>query len=135
MRPIRRRIRVCRMALGCRSRLKDIGKQAPSLMLSFDFQPLDLAVTAFFAQIQLASAPVLSAILAMSALAGIIAVVSPRWFAILSARASAWVDSGRFLAILDKRVDIDQHVLPYCRVLGAAVLLSVAALIFVLATH
>ena len=70
-------------------------------------------------------------LLGLLALVGTVALFSPQCFARLADRGSGWVDTGKLLSVLDKRVDIDQAVLPFSRVLGFAVIAS-AVLIAVL---
>jgi len=72
--------------------------------------------------------PALWSLLAISALLGLIAVISPRWFQILATQGSQWVDTNKLLACLDKRFDIDCYILPHSRLLGATVLASLAVL-------
>lgn len=55
---------------------------------------------------------------------GLLALVSPQTFSKVAMRGGNWVDSNKYLAVLDKRIDIDQHVLPFSRVLGFSVLAS-----------
>jgi len=62
------------------------------------------------------------------AFVGLLAIVSPSKFSALSSRGSRWVDTSKVLAQLDRRVDVDQYILPYARFLGVAVLASVAFL-------
>jgi hypothetical protein len=59
---------------------------------------------------------------------GLLAIVSPATFTALSSTSNRWVDSEKYLKLLDKRIEIDQYVLPYSRWLGVAVILSVALL-------
>jgi hypothetical protein len=59
---------------------------------------------------------------------GLLAVVSPTTFTALSSSSNRWVDSEKYLKMLDKRIEIDQYVLPYSRWLGVAVILSVVLL-------
>lgn len=63
-------------------------------------------------------------LLGVLASVGLLAMASPQRFKQLAIRGSNWVDSNKYLAMLDKRVDIDQHVLPFSRVLGFAVFSS-----------
>ena len=70
-------------------------------------------------------APLAWSTLAACGAAGLIAIACPAWFTRLSSRSSTWVDSNRLLEVLDTRVDIDQYVLPYSRVLGVCVLAAV----------
>ena len=55
---------------------------------------------------------------------GLLALVSPQTFSSVALRGGSWVDSSKYLAVLDKRIDIDQYVLPFSRVLGFSVLSS-----------
>lgn len=69
-------------------------------------------------------APWVWILLGVLASIGLLALISPRRFSSLAARGGDWVDTNRLLSVLDKRVDIDQHVLPFSRVLGFAVFSS-----------
>lgn len=73
-------------------------------------------------------APVVWVALGMIAALGLIAIVSPSRFAAIATRGNHWVDSGKYLEVLDRKVDVDQLVLPFSRWLGVAVLASVALL-------
>ena len=64
---------------------------------------------------------------------GMLALVNPRAFASLALRGGRWVDTSKVIAKLDQRIDVDERVLPYSRVLGAAVIASVAVLGFIFA--
>ena len=68
-------------------------------------------------------------------LIGMIAILSPQWFATLATRSGRWVDTKKALEVLDKRVDIDHYVLPFSRLLGVAVVASVAVLCWVLVRY
>jgi hypothetical protein len=63
---------------------------------------------------------------------GLVALVSPQAFASLAVRGGRWVDTSKVIAKLDARIDLDERVLPYSRVLGVAVIASVAVLGYVL---
>ena len=69
--------------------------------------------------------PFLWFLLAAAAVTGFVALVNPKLFQALVSHGGRWIDTSRFLAILDKRFDVDRWVLPYSRVLGAMVLLAV----------
>jgi hypothetical protein len=69
--------------------------------------------------------------LALLGLVGLIAVISPNRFQKLATRSGQWVDTNKLAEVLDKRVDIDRYVLPFSRLLGVAVILSVAVLSYV----
>ena len=65
-------------------------------------------------------------------LPAVLAIVSPATFRGLAKGANRWIDTSAFIAKLDRPIDIDSHVLPHSRLLGAAVLASITALGFVL---
>lgn len=77
------------------------------------------------------ASPIIWFFIGILAAIGILAMASPQRFAKLAHRGGSWIDTNRALAVLDKRIDIDRHVLPFSRVLGFAVLAS-AILIAVL---
>jgi hypothetical protein len=66
--------------------------------------------------------------LGILAAVGLLAVISPARFSALASRSGHWVDTEKYLRVLDKRIDVDQYVLPYSRWLGVAVLLAVCLL-------
>lgn len=72
------------------------------------------------------------ALLILIGLIGLVALVSPKLFARLAQGGSRWVDTNKALAVLDRRFDVDRYVLPFSRILGLAVLLSVAVLLYVI---
>lgn len=72
--------------------------------------------------------PFVWSLLGVTALFGLVALVSPSSFAAMATRGGQWVDTDRLFAIFDRRWDIDKHVLPFSRVLGAAVLAAVVVL-------
>ena len=67
------------------------------------------------------------AFLAVVAVLGLVALVSPRRFAALAQRGSKWIDTSRVVEAMDRRVDVDQHIIRHSRVFG--VLVIVAALV------
>lgn len=79
----------------------------------------------FFASISSVYLPIIWGLLALIATIGVVAVASPRWFARLDAIGSRWIDTSRWVAKLDRRIDVDARVLPHSRLLGGAVLMSV----------
>ena len=62
---------------------------------------------------------------------GVLAVISPKRFESLAKGGSHWVDTNKLFLKLDKRVDVDRHVLPFSRWLGAAVIASVILIGFI----
>lgn len=74
-------------------------------------------------------------LLASAGLLGLVALASPKTFQSLAQQSGRWLDSGKLLAHLDKRVDVDRLVLPYSRFLGAAVIVTVAILCFRFTVH
>lgn len=69
-------------------------------------------------------------LLAIAGLFALVALVSPATFRTLAKYGGHWLDSGKLLGALDKPIDVDRLVLPYSRVLGAAVLATIALLCF-----
>jgi hypothetical protein len=69
-------------------------------------------------------------VLGLLATVGLLAVLSPRRFQAIATRGSQWVDTNRLLSLLDRRVDVDQYLLPASRSLGAIVLLATVLLGF-----
>ena len=76
--------------------------------------------------------PIIWALLGLTATIGFIALASPALFAKLSGVGNRWIDTSGVLAKLDRRIEVDSRILPYSRLLGAAVLASVSLLAFVL---
>ena len=68
------------------------------------------------------------ALLAGAAGTGLVAVVSPRLFATLNAWSGVWVDVDRFSKGLDRRIDIEHHVIRHIRLLGAMTTLAACVL-------
>jgi hypothetical protein len=75
-------------------------------------------------------APAFWALMGIFAAAGLLAMVAPKRFAALTQRSSQWVDTEKILTALDRKIDVDQYVLPHSRLFGAFVLAGVAALAF-----
>lgn len=73
-------------------------------------------------------APFVWCSLGLLGLVGFVALVSPTRFAAIATRGNTWVDSQKFLAVLDRKVDVDHLVLPFSRWLGLAVLTAAAFL-------
>lgn len=65
------------------------------------------------------------ALLGVLAAVGLVALASPTCFSRIARRGGEWIDTQKVVDVLDKRIDIDETVLPYSRVLGFAVLASV----------
>ena len=66
---------------------------------------------------QIAAAAVVGA-----GLCGIVAAISPRTFAAIAALARRRVESQRWLAWLDREVDIDRYILKHSRLFGLSTL-------------
>ncbi len=79
--------------------------------------------------------PLFFVLLGISALAGVIAVISPRLFERTVALTSRTIDTKKILSVLDKSVDIDRFTLAHSRSLGVVVIAAVATLIYVYCTH
>jgi len=69
--------------------------------------------------------------LAIMGLVGLLAILSPRHFAAVSQASSRWVDTRPFWEMLDKRVNVDQVALRYCRFFGLLVVASAVWLLWV----
>ena len=78
--------------------------------------------------VSLAWKPALFATLACMAALGCLATFAPFRFRSLATASATWCDSSRFLAVLDRRFDIDQHVLRHSRLFGCLVLVSLLRL-------
>lgn len=66
--------------------------------------------------------PIVWVVVSFSALCGLLALVHPRLFAAIASHSSQWVETKKLLERFDTRYDIDHYVLPYTRLLGAAVI-------------
>jgi hypothetical protein len=64
---------------------------------------------------------------------GLVALISPKYFARVASWSGRWIDSRKLFEVFDKRIEIDDRILPYSRILGALVLASVSVLGFCLA--
>jgi hypothetical protein len=84
------------------------------------------------AALQGALTPILWTVVIAAGVLGLIALLSPRLFSAIARVGNHWVDTSKWLAKFDTRVDVDSHVLPYSRHLGAAVIASLAVLALVL---
>jgi hypothetical protein len=71
-------------------------------------------------------------LLATVALLGLVALTAPRSFARIAAGGARWFDTNKWLAALDRRVDVDGYVLPFSRLLGGLVLAAAAVLAYLL---
>jgi hypothetical protein len=69
-------------------------------------------------------------LLALVGSVGLVALLSPDRFSKLSEEGSKWVDTNKLVALLDKPIDVDRHVLRYSRVFGAAVLAATALIAY-----
>ncbi len=61
---------------------------------------------------------------------GLLAMISPPRFAALARFGSHWIDTSHLLSKLDRRVDLDDKLLPYSRFLGASVVAAMGMLWF-----
>ena len=64
----------------------------------------------------------------VGALVGLIALTSPRMLSLLVTNSNHWIDTSKFFAILDKRIDLDHYFVAHSRVAGTVILLTIAAL-------
>ena len=89
---------------------------------------------AFIELFRLVAKPLFFLILGISAIAGVIALISPRLFERTVALSSRTIDTKKILAVLDKPVDIDRYTLGHSRLLGVVVIAAVATLVYVYRT-
>ena len=83
-----------------------------------------------------ATKPLLMVFILASALVGLLAFVSPRAFAVVTARGNRWVDTWRFFRPvdnsffrrLDKWIDLDRYAIRYARLTGLAMLAGAVTL-------
>ena len=66
---------------------------------------------------------------------GLLALTSPSRFRKLCTRSDRWIDTDKLLEPLNRRVDLDEHILPFSRVLGAAVLGSAVLIGYLYVTY
>lgn len=92
-------------------------------------------MNSFVVLFQMIAKPLFFLLLGISALAGVIAIVSPRLFERTVALTSRTIDTKKILAVLDKPVDIDRYTLAHSRLLGVVVIAAVATLIYVYRNH
>ena len=61
---------------------------------------------------------------------GLLALISPKNFTTLASKTAHWIDTSKVLSMFDKKIDVDDHVMNYSRVLGGLVVASVAVLTY-----
>jgi hypothetical protein len=66
---------------------------------------------------------------------GLLATFAPGQFSAIAARGGKWIDTEKALQLLDKPIDVDQHVLRYSRIFGVVVALAACWLAFVYWTY
>ena len=89
-------------------------------------------MVSLFAEYSAPWLPVAWTLLGLFGFLGLLAILSPRLFASLAVRGGRWVDTDKVINKLNTRVDIDEHILPHSRLLGAAVVVAVGLLGFML---
>ena len=80
--------------------------------------------------------PLLVVFIAASALIGLLALVSPRAFALVTAKGNRWIDTWRFFRLLDvklfrkldKWIDVDHYATGHSRLAGLALLVAAVTL-------
>ena len=75
----------------------------------------------------IANEPLLWGLLTVLFFLGVLAVASPKRFKGLTKSSSHWVDTRKILEVLDRRVEIDHHVLRHSRILGVCLMASAVA--------
>ncbi len=76
--------------------------------------------------------PIVGTFLAIIGIAGVVALASPRLFAVLVGQSNRWIDTARLFAKLERSIDVDAKVLPHSRLLGATTIAAVVFLLFFL---
>jgi hypothetical protein len=76
--------------------------------------------------------PVVWPVLVLIGCVGLLALISPRRFRVLTQGSSRWVDTQKVLSTLDTRVNVDHFVLPFARALGLAVIVAVLVIGYLL---
>ena len=66
---------------------------------------------------------------------GLLALASPSRFKKLCTRSDRWIDTDKLLEPLNRRVDLDEHILPFSRILGGAVLAAAVLIAYLYATY
>ena len=66
---------------------------------------------------------------------GFLAIASPSRFRKLCTRSDHWVDTDKLLEPLNRRFDLDQHIMPFSQVLGGAVLAAAVLIGYLYATY
>ena len=79
--------------------------------------------------------PLFFLIMGISAVAGVIALISPSLFKRTASVSGRIVDTKKILEVLDKRVEIDHFVFAHSQLLGTAVLVAVVTLIYLYCNH
>lgn len=79
--------------------------------------------------------PLVWLLLLLGGTIGLLAVASPRVFEAVATRSKTWIDTNRFVALLEKSVDIDHYFIRHSRILGSALLTSTAVLAYVYLTR
>ncbi len=90
----------------------------------------------YIALFQAAARPLLICVVTTSALLGVLALVSPKAFALLAAKGNHWIDTRKLLHIpdnklfhtTDKWVETDQFTIRYSRLTGIVMLVAAAIL-------
>lgn len=75
-----------------------------------------------------AAKPLLILFVSASALVGLLALISPRTFALVVEKANCWIDTSKFFSLLEKRIDLDRYAVRHSRVTGILVLVGTAIL-------
>ena len=75
-----------------------------------------------------AAKPLLMLFFSLTALVGLLALISPRSFALVVEKANCWIDTSKFFSFLEKRIDLDHYAVRHSRVTGILVLVGTAIL-------
>ncbi len=66
------------------------------------------------------------------ALLGLFALAAPSRFARLASGGATWIDTEKWVRAMDRRFDVDQHLLNHSRLFGAAIFILAATLTYLI---
>ena len=85
-------------------------------------------MNSYIALLAALSKPILILFLLGCALVGLLALISPRAFALVVDKGNYWIDTSKFFSLLERRVDIDDYAVRHSRVTGMITLAGTAIL-------
>jgi hypothetical protein len=89
----------------------------------------------FIQLFQMIAKPLFFLVLGISAVAGVIALISPALFRRTATMSGRIIDTKKILEVLDTPIDVDRFVYAHSRWLGAAVIVAVVTLVYMYCSH